>query len=176
MTLSFEALRAVENVVLTALLLAVMYTDWRFLRIPNVFTYPAMLIGIVFGALEAVPGDLFTRGLVDHIAALILAFAIAYPFYAARGLKAGDAKLLMAIGAIRGVNFLLFAAVYGALIGGVLAVGFILSRKLARPAAGAAPTTLSGILKSSIPYGVALGLGGLVALALEAAGYVQVTV
>jgi hypothetical protein len=31
-------------------------------------------------------------------------------------------------------------------------------------------------MKSSIPYGVALGLGGLVALALEAAGYVQVTV
>jgi prepilin peptidase CpaA len=176
LTLSFEALRAVENVVLTALLLAVMYTDWRFLRIPNAFTYPAMAVGLVFGVLEGVPGGLFTRGLVDHIAALILAFAISYPFYAARGLKAGDAKLLMAIGALRGVNFLLFAAVYGALIGGVLAVGFILRRRLARPVAGAAPNTLSGIMKTSIPYGVALGLGGLVALALEAAGYVQVTV
>jgi len=176
LTLSFEALRAVENVVLTALLLAVMYTDWRFLRIPNAFTYTAMLVGLVLGALEAVPGDLFTRGLVDHLAALILAFAISYPFYAARGLKAGDAKLLMAIGALRGVNFLLYAAVYGALIGGVLAVGFIVSRRLARPASGAAANTLSTILKSSIPYGVALGLGGLLALALEAAGYVQVTV
>ena len=176
MTLSFEALRAVENVMLTVLLVAVMYTDWRFLRIPNAFTYPAMVLGIVLGALEAVPGGLFTRGLVDHIAALALAFAISYPFYAARGLKAGDAKLLMAIGALRGINFLLFAAVYGALIGGVLAVGFILSRKLARPAAGAAPSTMSGILKSSIPYGVALGIGGLLALALEAGGYIQVTV
>jgi prepilin peptidase CpaA len=173
---SVEPLRAVENLVLTALLLAVMYTDWRFLRIPNAFTYPAMLVGVVFGALEAVPGEFFTRGLVDHVAALILAFAISYPFYAARGLKAGDAKLLMAIGALRGVNFLLFAAVYGALIGGVLAVGFILRRRLARPVAGAGPATLSGIMKSSIPYGVALGLGGLLALALEAAGYVQVTV
>jgi prepilin peptidase CpaA len=176
LALSFEALRVVENVVLTALLLAVMYTDWRFLRIPNAFTYPAMLVGIVLGALEAVPGGPFTRGLVDHVAALVLAFAISYPFYAARGLKAGDAKLLMAIGALRGINFLLFAAVYGALIGGVLAVGFILSRKLARPAAGAAPTTMSGIMKSSIPYGVALGIGGLLALALEAGGYIQVTV
>ena len=175
-TLNIEALRAVENVVLTALLLAVMYTDWRFLRIPNAFTYPAMLVGIALGALEAIPGGLFTGGLIDHLAGLFLAFAISYPFYAARGLKAGDAKLLMAIGALRGVNFLLFAAVYGALIGGVLAVGFILSRKLARPVAGAAPTTMSGILKSSIPYGVALGIGGLLALALEAAGYVQVTV
>ena len=176
MTASFDLLRAVENVVLTALLLAVMYTDWRFLRIPNAFTYPAMLVGIAFGALEGLPGGLFTGGLVDHIAAFILAFAISYPFYAARGLKAGDAKLLMAIGALRGINFLLFAAVYGALIGGVLAVGFILSRKLARPAAGATPNTLSGILKSSIPYGVALGIGGLLALGLETAGYIQVTV
>jgi prepilin peptidase CpaA len=176
LTASFEALRAVENVVLTALLLAVMYTDWRFLRIPNNFTYPAMGVGILLGALEGVPGDLFTRGLVDHVAALILAFAISYPFYAAGGLKAGDAKLLMAIGALRGINFLLYAAVYGALIGGVLAVGFILRRRLARPVAGAAPNTLSGIMKSTIPYGVALGIGGLLALALEAAGYVQVTV
>ena len=161
---------------LTALLLAVMYTDWRFLRIPNAFTYPAMLVGFVLGTLEGVPGGLFTGGLVDHLAGLVLAFAISYPFYAARGLKAGDAKLLMAIGALRGINFLLYAAVYGALIGGVLAVGFILFRKFARPVAGAAPNTLSGILKSSIPYGVALGIGGLLALGLEAAGYIQVNV
>jgi prepilin peptidase CpaA len=174
--LSPEVLRLIENVTLTALLLTVMYTDWRFLRIPNVFTYPAMLVGLVFGAFEGLPGDLFTHGLVDHVAALILAFAISYPFYAAGGLKAGDAKLLMAIGALRGVNFLLFAAVYGALIGGVLAVGFILRRRLARPVAGAPPNTLSGIMKSSIPYGVALGIGGLLALLLEATGYVQMTV
>jgi prepilin peptidase CpaA len=153
-----------------------MYTDWRFLRIPNAFTYPAMLAGIVFGALEGVPGGLFTGGLADHVAGLILAFAISFPFYYAGGLKAGDAKLLMAIGALRGINFLLYAAVYGALIGGVLAVGFILRRRLARPAAGAAPATLAGIMKSSIPYGVALGIGGLLALALEATGYIQVTV
>ena len=174
--MSLEVLRVIESVTLAALLITVMYTDWRFLRIPNAFTYPAMLVGVVFGAIEGLPGELFTHGLVDHVAALILAFAISYPFYAAGGLKAGDAKLLMAIGALRGINFLLFAAVYGALIGGVLAVGFILRRKLARPAAGAAPNTLAGIMKSSIPYGVALGIGGLLALALEATGYVHVTV
>lgn len=169
-------MRVVENLVLAALLITIMYTDWRFLRIPNVFTYPAMLAGVVFGALEGIPGELFRFGLADHVAALILAFAIAYPFYAAGGLKAGDAKLLMAIGALRGINFLLYAALIGALIGGLLAVGFIVRRKLARPAAGAAPTTLAGIMKSSIPYGVALGIGGLLTLALEAAGRLQVTV
>ncbi len=158
------------------LLLAVMYTDWRYLRIPNAFTYPAMVIGLVLGAFEALPGDLFVGGLADHVAGLVLAFAISYPFYAARGLKAGDAKLLMAIGAIRGINFLLYAAVYGALLGGVIAVGFIVTRRLAPPVQGTPANTMSRILKSSIPYGVALGLGGLIALALDSAGYIRVSV
>ena len=127
-------------------------------QLPPASLTKLMTAYVVFGALEGVPGGLFAGGLVDHVAALILAFAISYPFYAARGLKAGDAKLLMAIGALRGVNFLLFAAVYGAVIGGILAVGFIVSRKLARPTGGAAPSTFSGILKSTIPYGVALGI------------------
>jgi len=158
------------------LLLAVMYTDWRYLRIPNAFTYPAMVIGLVLGAFEALPGDLFVGGLADHVAGLVLAFTISYPFYAARGLKAGDAKLLMAIGAIRGINFLLYAAVYGALLGGVIAVGFIVTRRLAPPVQGTPANTMSRILKSSIPYGVALGLGGLIALALDSAGYIRVSV
>src|SRR5258708_5402259 len=124
-----------------------MYTDFRWLRIPNVFTYPTMVIGLALGAVEGFPGGLFTGGLVDHVAALVLAFAIAYPFYAAGGLKAGDAKLLMAIGAVRGTNFLFAAALYGALLGGVIALGFIVSRRLLRPATGGAAPTVAVLMK-----------------------------
>jgi prepilin peptidase CpaA len=133
-----------------------------------------MLAGLLLGAFGGFPGALFAGGFLDHLVALVLAFALSYPFYAAGGLKAGDAKLLMAIGAVRGTSFLLFAAVYGALIGGVLAVGFIVTRRLARPAPGAGPTTMSGVMKTSMPYGIALGLGGLLALALEAAGTIHI--
>ena len=159
---------------LVVLFAIVMYTDFRWLRIPNAVTYPAMLIGLVLGAVEGIPGGLFSGGLVDHVAALVLAFAISYPFYTAGGLKAGDAKLLMAIGAVRGTNFLLVAAVYGALIGGVIAIGFIAKRRLERPAAGAEAPTVARLMKSSIPYGIALGLGGLLALGLEAAGFITI--
>jgi prepilin peptidase CpaA len=162
--------------VLVVLFITVMYTDFRWLRIPNVITYPTMLIGVAFGALEAVPGGLFTSGLIDHVAAVIIAFALAYPFYAAGGLKAGDAKLLMAIGSVRGTHFLLASAIYGSLIGGVIALGFIAYRRLVRPAAGAEAPTVSSLMKRSIPYGIALGLGGLVALALESAGFIGVGV
>jgi len=151
-----------------AFVVTVIYTDWRWHRIPNVFTYPAMAVGLVLGALEAFPGELFVRGLADHVAGLIVGFLVAYPFYAAGGLKAGDAKYLMAVGALRGLGLLLYGAVYGALIGGVIAIGFIAVRRL-RPAGGV-QTSMGGVMKTWIPYGVALGLGTLLTLALERAG------
>src|SRR5437867_705886 len=137
-----DAGRTAEDVVLVVLFLVVMYTDFRWLRIPNVITYPTMVIGLAFGAAEGIPGGLFIGGLADHVLALVLAFAIAYPFYAAGGLKAGDSKLLMAIGAVRGTNFLFVSAVYGAIIGGIIALGFIATRRLMRPAGGAEVPTV----------------------------------
>jgi prepilin peptidase CpaA len=127
-----------------------------------------MLVGLALGALEGVPGDLFGKGLFDHLAGLVVGFLIAYPFYAMGGLKAGDGKYLMAVGAMRGLNLLLAGAIYGALIGGVIALGVIAARRL-RPANGAS-APVGGVMKTWIPYGVALGLGTLVALALELSG------
>jgi prepilin peptidase CpaA len=160
--------RAVENVILVVFVAAVIFTDWRWRRIPNVFTYPVMALGLVLGALEAVPGELFVRGLFDHVAGLVVGFLVAYPFYAAGGLKAGDGKYLMAVGAMRGMGLLLYGAVYGALIGGVIALGVIGVRRMR--AAGSADASVGGLMKTWIPYGVALGLGTLVALALELSG------
>ncbi|TMF60458.1 MAG: hypothetical protein E6I20_14200 [Chloroflexi bacterium] len=73
----------------------------------------------------------------------------------------------MAVGALRGTSFLIASALYGALLGGLIAIGVIAARRLARPADGAA---LTPVLKTWIPYGVALGLGTLLALALELSG------
>ena len=155
-----------EVAVLVALFVITMYTDARWLRIPNAVTYPTILVGLAFGVLEAFPGALFGNGFLDHLAAVVLAFAFSYPFYAAGGLKAGDAKLLMAIGAVRGTSFLLVSTLYGALLGGVLAIGFITVRRLR--AAGGPDASMGTMMKSSMPYGIALALGGLLALALEA--------
>src|SRR5206468_5915636 len=68
-------------------------------------------------------------------------------------------------------SFFLVSALYGALLGGLIAVGFIATRRL-RPANGASAPSVSGLMKQSIPYGVALGLGGLLALALEITGVI----
>ena len=151
-----------------AFVVAVVYTDWRYRRIPNAFTYPVMLAGLVLGAVEALPGEAFVNGLIDHVAGLVVGFLVAYPFYAMGGLKAGDGKYLMAVGAMRGLGLLLVGAVYGALLGGVIALGFIAVRRL-RPANGAT-ASMGGVMKTWIPYGVALGLGTLLALALKLSG------
>ena len=61
-------------------------------------------------------------------------------------------------------------------VGGVIALGFIASRRLLRPATVGEAPTVSTLMKKSIPYGIALGLGGLLALALEAGGLIKVGV
>src|SRR2546428_8835749 len=99
-----------------------------------------MAVGLVLGALEALPGDLFVRGLIDHVVALVLAFAVCWPFYAGGGLKGGDAKFLMAVGALRGTSFLIASALYGALLGGVIPRGVIPARRPCRPGRRAPPS------------------------------------
>jgi prepilin peptidase CpaA len=148
----------------------VIVTDWRWQRIPNQATYPTMLLGLIFGALEGLSGigvgEPFREGFLDHLTGLVLAFLVCYPFYAAGGLKAGDAKMLMAVGALRGGTFLLNAALYGALAGGALALVLIAFRRIAPPETEVADPFWR-LMKSRIPYGVALGIGALIALVMR---------
>jgi prepilin peptidase CpaA len=154
-----------------AFVVTIIVTDWRWRRIPNAVTYPTILVGLALGVAESVgtagfPGGVFSGGVLDHVIGLLVGFLVAYPFYAGGGLKAGDGKFLMAVGALKGTLFLFQAAVWGALIGGVIAIGFIVARRAAAKRAGSGET-IGGLLHTWIPYGVALGLGALVALGIE---------
>ncbi|HTJ59702.1 MAG TPA: A24 family peptidase [Candidatus Saccharimonadales bacterium] len=170
-----DALLAIEDLVLVLFVVTIIVTDWRWRRIPNAVTYPTMLLGLALGAIESAgpagfPGSVFPAamhgGILDHVVGLAVGFLVAYPFYAGGGLKAGDGKFLMAVGALLGTLFLLQAAVWGALVGGVIAIGFIVARRVAAARAGTGET-VGGLLHTWIPYGVALGLGALVALAIQ---------
>lgn len=165
-----------QDAALVAFVVTIIVTDWRWRRIPNAVTYPTMLVGLVLGAIESAgpagfPGGVFTpqAGFLDHVLGLAIGFLVAYPFYAAGGLKAGDGKFLMAVGALKGTLFLLQAAVWGALIGGVIAIAFVVARRLEARRSGSG-ATVGSLLHTWIPYGVALGLGALVALGIEMRG------
>lgn len=171
-------MRVIEDALLIAFVAVVIVTDWRWQRIPNLATYPTMLVGLVLGALEATRGIgvgvPFGEGFLDHLSGLVLAFLVAYPFYAMRGLRAGDAKMLMAIGSLKGTVFVLNAALYGALFGLVVPIFAVIfgRTQAAAPDEPSAfplitdrmPPRVRNALRTWFPYGVALGIGALVAL------------
>lgn len=75
-------------------------TDFVTGKIPNALTFPMMALGI---AMNATLTDTPLRGLLG----LCAAFALHYPLYAIGVQKAGDAKLVMGVGACAGAWFLL---------------------------------------------------------------------
>jgi len=101
------------------------YTDVRSEKIPNQLTAPFAIAGLVVSvALHGVDGLLSSlEGLGVGLAVFLLSSLFG------RLLGGGDIKLLMAIGAIQGPLFLVWTAVYMALVGGVLAIGVSVARK-----------------------------------------------
>ena len=157
------------NAILVVFVVVIMYTDWRYRRIPNAATYPVMLAGLILAGIEAFPGVIGVRGLLDHAAGLVVAFLVVWPLNRMGGIKAGDGKFLMAVGALRGVEFFFYSFFYGAILGGLLALVLIGLARLDPPDApqqGLFWTTM----KSQVPYGIALGAGALAAVAREIVG------
>lgn len=66
------------------------------------------------------------HGLLCSASGLAVGFALLFTFYLFGGFGAGDVKLLAAIGALEGAEFVLWTMVYAALIGGVMAFAAII--------------------------------------------------
>jgi prepilin peptidase CpaA len=96
------------------------YFDIRWRRIPNWLVLASLVVGLA--------GNLWLRGgtgLLLSLGGLLFASLIYFPLYLLKGIGAGDVKLMAALGAILGVKpwvwILLFAAIFGAIAGLVLA-------------------------------------------------------
>ena len=87
----------VRDLGLTALVIVVAIFDGRFRRIPNRIVFPAMLVGSISHL--GWPGEL---GRAAGIIGILVAFLLLLLPYVTGGMKAGDVKLLMAIGAFTG--------------------------------------------------------------------------
>ncbi len=173
-----------QDWVLIGTCLVVMVTDGKWHCIPNWLTFPAVGLGFL------------TNGLLDGwsgfglaVGGMVLALLIALPLFALDILKAGDVKLLAAWGAIKGAvqpitySFVLWAFLYGALVGGAMAlvllvrakaVGIIGQRLRAwylsfpwLPVGTMRPLPEAKPLQTPMPYGVALSIGALLAWLLE---------
>ena len=123
------------------------WLDWRWRRIPNWLTLPALLFGI--GVHVAAAG---WPGAKDALAGAGLGLGLLLPFVLVRGLGAGDWKLMGALGALTGRERLVMVLLLSMLIAGLMAVVEMVRRRRVKQ-------TLSNTLKL-VGVAATFGRGG----------------
>ncbi|HEX3012196.1 MAG TPA: prepilin peptidase, partial [Syntrophomonadaceae bacterium] len=112
--------------VLTSILIVAAFTDIDEGIIPDVITYPGMVLGLTF--------SFFTIGAKMSFAGM-LAFGIVFLLIAVLshgGMGGGDVKLVAAIGAFVGLKGALLAFIISSLAGGIWAAGLLILGKAGR--------------------------------------------
>lgn len=142
---------------IAALVLAVAgaATDLRSARVPNVLTFGAAGLGLLFHA--AMPDGL---GLTSSMIGLVTGLVVFFPFFALGAMGAGDVKLMAALGAWLGWHSAIYVALYTALAGGFLALAVSMFT-------GYMPTAMSN-LRALVSHWWLTGLKPLPTLTLEA--------
>jgi len=115
-----------EAVWIFASLLAVIaaYTDWRWRRIPNWLTIPSAVLGIVTNTLAS-----GWPGAKQALLGMGLGLGLLLPLVLIRSMGAGDWKLAGAAGAFFGPAQLMTVLLWGAMVGGVMALVLIIWRR-----------------------------------------------
>jgi prepilin peptidase CpaA len=160
----------VVSVAFTILLVAAAWTDYRSRRIPNALTISGLATALVLRGIIGPPA------VIDGLVGALLAFVLTLPLLMLSVMGGGDAKLLMAIGALMGPRDFLWAGALIAIIGGMMAVvdagrrgvllpvlfncGQILKHwiTLGRRGANRSFTSVGAL---TIPYGIAIAAGAL---------------
>lgn len=107
---------------LSVVLIIAAIIDMRTYRIPNLLTYPTMLIALVY---HTVTNGL--NGLIFSSSGLMVGMGLfSIPFFLGV-MGAGDAKLMGAVGAVLGCRGVLNASLFTAVAGGVFALVLLLS-------------------------------------------------
>jgi prepilin peptidase CpaA len=135
---------------------------WR-RQVSNVLTASAFVAGI--GANAYLDG---WSGVWNSLLGGLIGFAVFLVFFVMGGMGGGDVKLMAAFGAIIGKQQVITAAIMTALVGGLMALLFLVYCKLRRAVAkkgdadGAQPDR-----KAFIPYAPAITLGVLLSFLSE---------
>lgn len=156
-------LRVVGDLLCLVLCLAAVFFDLRHHRIPNALTITALIVGL---GLSLTMG---WYGFAGAVMAVVLLGGIFALFAAVGGMGWGDVKLMAAVGALLGWPLpgwaiVLYALLYTAMCGGVLAViAAVRQGRLKAALRATVDLPRSAKKKKSsgvvIPYGVAIAAG-----------------
>jgi prepilin peptidase CpaA len=160
---------------LIPLAVLIIYHDVRYRRIPNPFVLATLITGLTLNFVLA-----GWRGVLTSIGGCALAFVLMFMLHVFGAMGAGDVKLFAAIGSVIGAQLVLPTFVVVVLTGGVLGLVSILR-------SGAFGTTMNRVLqilvgllpgwqmpkfsvpadrRLTIPYGVAITIGTIIATAI----------
>jgi len=166
----------VFNIYLITILTICVITDLKNRKIYNKVIFPGLLI--------AFASHMLLGGFQDLLSSLIgfvVGFVVLFIPYLMGGIGAGDVKLLALIGALMGSSFVLYTSIYMALAGGFIALVLLVKEKKFWAFLKSLPYILCGsrfgvkisvteegsLLSSTIPYGVAIAVGAILALTLD---------
>lgn len=175
-------LDTISAVSLTIIVILVAIFDLRERRIPNLIVFPAALLGIVINSFDAK-----LEGFLFSVKGLALGFCLLLIPYLVKGMKAGDVKFMMAIGAFVGgagiVRVLLITllcypalAIVAVLREGKLAVTWLRFRRILFNFLGFFVSSLKlyamrlessddeSVASATTPFGVAIAAGTLIAI------------
>jgi prepilin peptidase CpaA len=164
-----ESLEAAASIAVNGLLVGALgravVTDIRARRIGNRVTYPAMLAGLIANAVgSGGPGALHSAlGWLLGLGIMLIPFVLG-------AMGAGDVKLMAAIGALKGPEFVLAAALYASIAGGLIAICYVVKQRRVGSTFHYLLYGWAGALfgrapkGGAIPYAPAIAAGALVAL------------
>ncbi len=103
------------------------YTDIRWKKIYNKLTFPAAAAGLLLNGLQS-----GWMGVCFSAKGFAVAFGVmlTLALLTGGGIGGGDIKLMAAVGALRGSPFVFWAMLYTAVVGGLIAVVYLLFKGL----------------------------------------------
>lgn len=157
--------------VVTCSLIVISVIDIRYMIIPNVITFPGIIIGLVISAIltnwHQLIYELQTAGVADYLyiignipfpnsfvgtlfgGGILLAIAYIYKFVRKiEGMGMGDVKLLAMLGAFLGLQGVIFIIFLSSLLGSVAGISLMIYNR--------------GDLKYAIPYGPFLSTAAII--------------
>ena len=111
----------ITNIFLSTMIILALIFDLKVRKIPNYITFTGTIIGII---LYIITDGL--SGLADGVLGALAGIALLLIPFALRGIGGGDVKLLGAIGAFKGVQFVFNTFLASAVFGGIISFTIII--------------------------------------------------